>query len=768
MEQLSQSTRATKTSRRAQRPKRTGWRRALVGTLKWGSLTALVLVVLGAIGVFVAYQRTTIPAPNELADKQVSIVYYADGKTELDRIAPDNANRESVPLSKVPKAVQEAHLAAEDRSFYENNGISVGGILRAVKTSITGEAQVGGSTITQQYVKNYFLSQDRTISRKAREILIAVKIDSQYSKDQILEDYLNTIYYGRGAYGIQSAAKAYFNKDVSQLTVPEGAVLASVINAPSLFDPALGEAQKENLQRRYAYVLDGMVTEGWLSAADRAKDANLPKIAAAKANGFGSGTTGYITAVVTNELTRTGLTDAEIERGGLRITTTIQKTSQDAAVEAMKDNLPEKVTGGLVAMKPGDGAVVAMYGGADYRKSQLNTATQAILQGASNFKPFAVLAAVRDGVSTKTRFDGDQPQEIDGTRIVNFGGISYGMVDMRRMIGRSINTAFVNLNNDIGPAKTRQAAIDAGIPANTKGLDDSLTNVLGSASPHVVDMATAYSTIASQGLRTKAYVIKKVTSTTDDFQYDAKPEPVRAFDADVTADVTNAMTYTVRTGGTATKLQRLDRPIAGKTGTSSASKSIWFSGFVPQLAVSIGMYKPDANGNALTLTDSEDTNLTGGTIPADVFYDFMQVALENLPVEQFPDRVGVGDNDLRPVYTPPATQRPTFTQQQPTNDPSTPSAEPSPSSPEPTTSTPEPSTTAPEPTTTQPPAPTSTRPPQPTSTRPPEPTSTRPPQPTSTRPQPTTTRTNGGRPTKPANPGAPTSDRVTAAPATTG
>ena len=141
----------------------------------------------------------------------------------------------------MPKFVQDAHLAAEDRTFYENNGISVGGILRAVKTSITGETQVGGSTITQQYVKNYFLTQDRTLTRKAREILIAVKIDGQLSKEEILEKYLNTIYYGRGAYGIQSAAKAYFGKDVSKLTVAEGAVLASVINAPSLFDPANGD-----------------------------------------------------------------------------------------------------------------------------------------------------------------------------------------------------------------------------------------------------------------------------------------------------------------------------------------------------------------------------------------------------------------------------------------------------------------------------------------------------------------------------------------------
>ncbi len=694
---------------------RTGWKKWVLGTLKWGSIAAAVLLVLGVVGVVIAYNQTAIPQPNQLANKQVSIVYYSDGKTELDRIAVQDGNRESVALSKVPKFVQDAHIAAEDRTFYQNNGISVGGILRAVKTSVTGESQVGGSTITQQYVKNYFLTQDRTISRKAKEILIAVKIDGQLSKSEILEKYLNTIYYGRGAYGIQSAAKAYFGKDVSKLSVGEGAVLASVINAPSLYDPANGDTAEANLTKRYAYVLDGMVQEGWLSAAERAKYTELPKIQAYKGNKFSSGPNGFITAQVKRELVSTGLSEQDIDNGGLRIVTTIDKKAQTAAIAAMQDNLPKKVQGGLVAVRPGDGAVVAMYGGADYAKSQFNTSTQAIMQGASNFKPFAVLAAVRDGVSTKTKFDGDQPQEIDGTKITNFGDRSYGMVDMRRMIGRSINTAFVNLNSTITPALTRQAAIDAGIPARTPGLDETLTNVLGTASPHVIDMATAYSTIASQGVRAKPYFVKKVTSTTGDFTYEAKPQTKRAFDKDVTADVTDAMTYTVKDGGTATKLQRLNRPVAGKTGTSSEAKSIWFSGFIPQLAVSIGMYKPDANGNPQTLTSSEDTNLTGGTIPADVFYDFMKVVTDNMEVQDFPNRAGVGDDKIptpTTTFTPPpetTTQAPPTTTQEPTTT--------APTTTQPTktngTGKPQPTTTTAEPTITIPlpgPSPTSTKP----------------------------------------------------------
>lgn len=649
---------------------RTGWKKWALGTLKWGSIAAGVLLVLGTIGVVIAYNQTAIPQPNDLANKQVSIVYYSDGKTELDRIAVQDGNRESVKLNRVPKYVQDAHIAAEDRTFYQNNGISVGGILRAVKTSVTGEAQVGGSTITQQYVKNYFLTQDRTLSRKAKEILIAVKIDGQLSKQEILEKYLNTIYYGRGAYGIQSAAKAYFGKDVGKLTVSEGAVLASVINAPSLYDPANGDRAKANLEKRYAYVLNGMVEEGWLSAADRDQRTELPKILPYKGSKSASGPNGYITAQVKRELLTTGLTDREIDNGGLRIVTTIDKKAQTAAVAAMKDNLPKQVTGGLVAIKPGDGAVVAMYGGPDYAKDQLNTSTQAIMQGGSNFKPFGVLAAVREGVSTKTKFDGDTPQTIAGTKINNFEDTSYGKVDMRRMIGRSINTAFVNLNEQITPAKTKQAAIDAGIPDQTPGLGTDLTNILGTASPHVIDMASAYSTIASQGVRSKPYFVKKVTSSTGDFTYTAKPQVKRAFDQDVTADVTDAMTYTVKPGGTATKIGRtLDRPVAGKTGTSEENRSKWFSGFIPQLAVSVGMYKPTADGkSSQTLTPQESSLYDGSTIPANIWLDFMKVVTDNMEVQEFPQRAGVGDDKVptpTPTFTPPpatTTQQPTTTQ----------------------------------------------------------------------------------------------------------
>ena len=286
-------------ARTTKRPAPKGKRRLL--TRKRILLTLLALFLAGVATVAVAWVAIGIPTPNQLAEAQASIVYYSDGKTEMDRITQVDGNRESVPLSKVPVHVQHALLAAEDRSFYQNKGVSPTGIGRALVAAVKGGPTQGGSTITQQYVKNYFLTQDQTLTRKGKELIISLKIDQQKSKSEILADYLNTIYYGRGAYGIQTASKAYFDKDVSKLTVSEGALLASVIRGPGFYDPSLGAQQKKNAQARVTYVLDGMQAEGWLTPAQRAK-AKFPQVISPKAKKTKGGSIGYITADVQQEL----------------------------------------------------------------------------------------------------------------------------------------------------------------------------------------------------------------------------------------------------------------------------------------------------------------------------------------------------------------------------------------------------------------------------------------------------------------------------------
>ncbi len=650
--------------------------------LKRLGITAVAAFTLGLIGAVFAFLAVDIPDANALAEAQTTIVYYDDGKTELARIA--ELNRESIPLANVPKPVQQAVIAAEDRDFYSNSGISPSGIGRSIWQALKGsDVQGGGSTITQQYVKNYFLTQDRTVDRKLREMVIAIKIDRDLSKDQILEGYLNTIYYGRGAYGIQAAAKAYFNKDASALTVSEGAVLASVMNAPSLYDPALGSKQKTNLANRWAYVMDGMVSMGALPATDRAV-AKLPEIQAKAPSRALSGPTGYLAAAVRQELTtKLKLSSEDIDRGGLRITTTINKKAQDAAVASMDKNFPKTgatdVYAGLVAVRPGDGAVVAMYGGADYQKRQFSAATDAKIPAGSTFKPFALIAALQQGISTKSTIDGSSPlkdKALGIDRIENEGGRSYGTVDLRKATASSINTAFVRLNAKIGPQATRDAAVAAGIPDSTLGLGNEITNVLGNAAPRVYDVANAYATIAAEGRRATPYLVKRVTSPAIDVDFTAAPNVVDAFGKDVADDVIDAMQAVTANGGTGARAQQIGRPSAGKTGTSEERKSVWFSGYTPQLATSVAMYK-DVNGTPAPLTGIGGLDeLSGNSFPLSIWIDFMKGALDGEQKLDFPKRAGIGDDKVRTVApSAPTTSAPAATTD-PTQAPSAPTVEP--------------------------------------------------------------------------------------------
>jgi len=711
-------------------------------------LILLSLFALGCVGVAIAYATIAVPKPNQLADAQASIIYYDDGKTELARISDVSGNRESVDLKVVPDHVQKAVVAAEDRSFYSNRGISPTGLARAVWEGLRGSgAQSGGSTITQQYVKNFYLTQDRSLTRKGKEIVISVKIDQQQSKEEILQNYLNTIYYGRGAYGIKTASLAYFGKDQGQLTVAEGAVLASVLNAPSLYDPSLGPKQKENLKSRFAYVLDGMVSQGWLDPAERAKITDVPQVIPPQPNKALAGPNGYLVNEVRKHLVSDlKLADNDIDRGGLRVTTTISKQAQDAALAAMDKDFPKDakdVYAGLAAVRPGDGGIVAMYGGADYQARQFNTATDATMQAGSTFKPFALVAALQQGIGTRTKFDGNSPLAVPGLGrdggITNEGNRDYGTVDLRTATAKSINTVFVGLNERIGPKATHAAAVAAGIPANTPGLGDDLTNVLGTSSPRVLDVASAFATIAAQGQRATPYLIAAVTSDQVNIDYKAPKQLAEAFSKDVAADVIDAMKAVTEPGGTGARAADIGRPVAAKTGTSEEHKSVWFTAIVPQLSVSIGMYR-DVGGVPQPLENIAGINeLSGNSIPLSIYKDFITAALNGVPAQDFPPRVGIGDNTASAPTT-------TFTAP-----PST------------TTLPPVPTTTPPPvPTTTPPPVPTTTPPPVPTTTTLPTTTKTTTP-PTTTTPPPTTKTTTPPAPTTTTTP-PPTTTTTTAPP----
>ena len=310
-----------------------GVRRWIPSFRQFSALAGVGFLALVAL-IGIAYAATPIPQPNDLISAQTTIVYFDDGKTEIGRFGEQN--RIIVPLDQVPDHVQKAVLAAEDRSFYENRGISPTGIARAFWNNLRGGSTQGGSTITQQYAKNAYLSQERTYTRKMKEFFIAVKLDRRDDKDSILEDYLNTIYFGRGAYGIQTAAQTYFGKDAKNLTVEEGAVLASVIRSPANYDPV---EDADRLQGRFDYVLNGMVANGWLEAGER-DGMQVPELAEAKKPR--GGTDFYLMDTVRRELKVNGFTDQDIDLGGLRVTSTFDRRSQRAAVRAVRQERPRR------------------------------------------------------------------------------------------------------------------------------------------------------------------------------------------------------------------------------------------------------------------------------------------------------------------------------------------------------------------------------------------------------------------------------------------
>jgi membrane peptidoglycan carboxypeptidase len=654
------------------RYRRHGWRR-YVPSWRLVALGFASFLLLGVAAFTLAYLVTDIPQANALVKAQTSIAYYSDGKTELGRFSAQN--RISVDLSKVPVHVQQAVLAAEDRSFYENNGVSPTGIARAFIANMRGTNTQGGSTITQQYVKNYYLSQERTLQRKFREFFVSIKIDGQLDKDTILQDYLNTIYFGRRSYGIETAAQAYFGKSVDQLSLEEGAAIASLIRAPNLYDPRKGPEAQERLEGRFRYVLKAMAEEGWIDAS-AAETAQLPAFAEYNPTNQNEGPRGYLVQMTRAELEANNISEAQIDTGGLRIVTTFDPRLQEAAEKAVAEEFPENeadgVHAGLAAIVPGTGEVVAAYGGPDAVGQPINNATAKIAAG-STIKPFTLSAALEKGISIKSRFAGDSPYVLkDKTEIQNEFNESYGdKVDLIQATAQSINTAFVDLTVELGPDAVRAAIVKAGIPDSVPGLDAVPTITLGTANISAVHMANGYATFAAKGTRAKAHVVKNAVDSAGNVLYENNGSPEKVFGDDVSSDVTYAMTQVVE-NGTGTGVQKLRRPVAGKTGTAaetdpknpddSMTISGWFAGFTPQLAAAVNYFREDPDhplGRAdLDGVGSEPKNrFFGANYPARTWTTFMRYALKGQAVESFPKPAFVGD-DLNPAPSPTPTPPP--------------------------------------------------------------------------------------------------------------
>lgn len=600
-------------------------------------LIVTAIVGIGLLGVMVFTYlviTTSIPQPSEISRANSTIVYYADGETELGRIG--EYNRTEVKLSKMPLHLQRAVLAAEDAEFYAHSGFSVTGIARAVWDNLTGGFSAGGgSTITQQYAKNAYLSQERSIKRKVKELVLAVKLESSSSKDTILQNYLNVSYLGRGAYGVQTAARLYFAKDVSQLTISESAMIASLLKSPEGFAP---ERRPERLKARWNYVLNQMVEAGWLTPSKR-KEQKFPiVIDRVNANTL-SGPNGYALDMVRRELLAQGYDDATLGISGLRVISTFDADAQVAAVRAVEKEGPKSgVEGlriGMAAIRPGTGEVVAVYGGPDFATEPLNNATQAIGQAGSTFKPFALAAAIEVGVTLDTMLPGRSGYIVADYRVVNYGKKSYGPINLLTATENSVNSAYVKLTYDIGVDAVMDAASRAGIPDDAVGLDRNLTFVLGTASPHVIDVANAYATFAARGVRATPFTIKEVQSANGGVIYQAPMRTTTTFEEYV-ADTVNAALRSVVTNGTGFAANKVGRPVAGKTGTTNDNLSAWFAGYSPDLAAAVMFVKEDEKGIPVTLRGTGGlATVTGGSFPARIWTEFMKGALKKTPPRDF-------------------------------------------------------------------------------------------------------------------------------------
>ena len=596
-----------------------------------------------------AWFTVSIPDPNAYVNSQSTIIQYSNGE-EIGRIG--SQNRQILPLAEIPLDLRNAVMAAEDRNFYSNKAFSVTGIARALinnlkSGSLNGE---GGSTITQQYAKTAFLSPSRTIQRKIKELVISLKLENSLSKDQILENYLNTIYFGRGSYGVQTASQQYFNRNADQLTLSQIAVIASILRSPGYYDPSLSEENEERLKNRYQYVINGMLEKKWITPEQAAKT-KFPTVIPRTKSGQLSGPKGHIVAAVQKEMGKLGFTEDQLLVGGLVIKTTLDQRAQQSAVDAVTRLYPKKAPAnlhiGLAAIRPGTGEIIAMYGGADYLERQLNDATQSIALAGSTFKPFAIIAALEAGIPLTSMWNGDSPQTFDDLgkpyEVSNYGNEGWGQIDLLEATKHSINTVFVPLGQFAGLDKVVDVARRAGIPESI-AMVPSPSVVLGVASPHVMDVASAYATFAAQGIYSKPYLIASVTGPNKGVLYEGESQTQEVFSKDVMADLTYALKATV-TGGTGSAALKLGRPAAGKTGTSQSNASAWFSGYTPQLAASVALFRDSASESLNGIGGL--TSVTGGTFPARIWTAFMQGALKGQPTMSFPAPANVGG--LEPV-----------------------------------------------------------------------------------------------------------------------
>lgn len=598
-------------------------------------LIVLLIVVMAGLGfgyIFAAYQ-TLPPVSNNMRPAVSSQVFDRHGR--LITTLHSDQNRLPIDINKVPQNLQNAFIAAEDNRFYDHIGIDPIGILRAIVTNLTnhGIAQ-GGSTITQQLAKNAFLSQEQTLKRKVQEAMLALEIEHKYSKKEILEMYMNQIYFGQGAYGIQTAAKTYFNKDVDQLSLTQCAMLAGLPKSPNYYSPFNNLKEAE---ARKNVVLDQMAKYGYITTAqaEEAKKASL-ELSQNKQTAANSETESFIDYVSQQVAAKYG--DDALYKEGLKIYTTLDTEKQHAAVKAMRD-LPDNYTdangltqpqGALVSIDPQTGYILAMVGGRG--QDSFNRASMAVRQPGSAFKPFVYLTALQDDMIPDSTME-DKKVSYGGWSPQNSEKSYGGTMTLRQALALSVNTIAVQLADKVGTEKIINNAKKMGITTLVdKGSpnDNNLAMALGGLTRGVtpLEMASAYGTFANKGVHVKPTAIIKILDRNGNVIEDNsnnKADATRVMSEREAYEMTSMLEGVIDHGtGTAAAI---GQPAAGKTGTTDDNKDAWFVGYTPTIVTAVWI-GDDTGSHSLG-------EVYGGTIPARIWHDYMVSAVDGESTKDF-------------------------------------------------------------------------------------------------------------------------------------
>ncbi|MFJ9642803.1 transglycosylase domain-containing protein [Streptomyces sp. NPDC004244] len=681
-------------SGKGQAGKRTGIRRFL----NWKTIlgTFFGMILLGMAALVGLYYYVDEPDPNAEAIQQSNTYKYADG-TLMARVG--EMNREIVPINKVPKEIQTAFIAIENKSFYEDRGVDFMGVARGLFRTALGKGAAGGSTITQQYVKNFYLTQDQTPTRKLKELVISLKVDQRMEKDDILAGYLNTSYFGRGAYGIQAAAQAYYNTDVEKLTLEQGAYLAALLQAPSDYDWATASPKgKELVTVRFNGVFQNMVEMGALDEAKRQTLKFQEPVKPKPAPGL-DGQKGYLKQAADAELRRqTGMTAAELQAGGWEITLNIDPKKQKALETAVKDELESRldrknrpvdaaVQAGATSVDPKTGAIVAMYGGTGLSDHWASNALRTDFQPGSTFKPVVLASALENKALTQDKkpitpnalYDGTSKRPVVGSSVPfnpqNQDDKDYGtpMMTVQEATNFSVNSVYAQMIVDVKPPNAKKTALELGMKDRQGWPEDKPAMSLGTMSANTLEMAGVYATLDNHGKKVTPSIIKSAEHAEREFK---KPESGQQVLSRETADtVTKVLTGVVNDGsGKAVRSSAYEA--AGKTGTTESNVAAWFTAYTPELVTVVAMFGEEpGTAKQTTLTGTAGGGRAGGSsFPAEIWKAYTLAALKGVNTAKF----DLSEADMGPVQLPSRSTSPSASASTTSPSPSSSQVSPSP------------------------------------------------------------------------------------------